>query len=112
MFCVSSLTSSALVDMGDALLPKYAPNTMAPPRITESAPSTEPEVMLITPIVAAVPNTVPVSIETPIFRAAMTNRINGTKCIFPAAQGMVPLNITVVKLTISEYNTVKMRALR
>lgn len=54
MFCVSSLTSSALVDMGDALLPKYAPDTMAPPRITESAPSAETEVMLITPIVAAV----------------------------------------------------------
>lgn len=81
---VSSLTSSALVDMGDALSPKYAPDTIAPPRSTGSAPIAIPIVMLITPMVAAVPKAVPVSSETPQFSIKlMSTTVLG--CISDAA---------------------------
>src|SRR5574344_2225403 len=51
----------ALVDMGEQRSPKKAPPRMAPPRYTGLMPITLPILMVMTPIVAAVPKEVPVS---------------------------------------------------
>ncbi len=57
-------TRRALVETGDMRSPTYAPERMAPPMSTGSTPIVTPIVMQITPMVAAVPNDVPVSSES------------------------------------------------
>ena len=61
---VSVLTRIALVDIGEHLSPKYEPARTAPPVRRVFISIACPIVAHITPIVAAVPNAVPVSTET------------------------------------------------
>ncbi len=58
--CVTTRTSKALVESGEQRSPKYAPESTAPPQTNASAPIEFASVMHTTPIVAAVPNAVPV----------------------------------------------------
>ena len=75
---VSSLTSSALVETGEQRSPKYTPESIAPPSSTGSMPIEMPTLTQMVPIVAAVPNAVPVSIETPQFsKNVISSRISG-----------------------------------
>ena len=57
---VRVLTSRALVDMGEQRSPKYAPASTAPPASSSFAPMERAMVMHTTPMVAEVPNDVPV----------------------------------------------------
>ena len=61
---VVSATKSALVETGEQRSPKKAPDRTAPPISRISTPSALPIAEQITPIVAAVPNEVPVRYET------------------------------------------------
>ena len=75
---VSPLTSSALVETGEQRSPKYTPESIAPPSSTGSMPIEMPTLTQMVPIVAAVPNAVPVSIETPQFsKNVISSRISG-----------------------------------
>ena len=75
---VSSLTSSALVETGEQRSPKYTPESIAPPSSTGSMPIEMPTLTQMVPIVAVVPNAVPVSIETPQFRRnVISSKISG-----------------------------------
>ena len=61
---VMSAISSALVDTGEHLSPKKIPDITAPPVSTGESPSAFPAVIEITPMVAALPNDVPVRNDT------------------------------------------------
>ena len=90
---VSSLTKSALVENGEQRSPKKAPERMAPPRSSGLAPAETPMAMQMTPMVAAVPNEVPVSTESAQFNRNETSRITSGRKSFAAWQminGIVP----------------------
>ena len=72
---VMSATRRALVDTGEHLSPKKMPERMAPPVRAGLMPRALPMVMHITPIVATLPNDVPVRKDIKEFmrNAAMRN---------------------------------------
>ena len=59
---------SALVDIGEQRSPKKAPPKIAPPRYTGLIPITLPILIVITPMVAAVPKEVQVKSESRQFK--------------------------------------------
>jgi hypothetical protein len=67
-------TSNALVDTGEHLSPKKAPDNTAPPVSIGLTPIVEPMEAQITPIVAEVPNDVPVRTESPLLRRKVIRR--------------------------------------
>ena len=75
---VTEATRIALLESGEHLSPKKQPEITAPPLITGLTPAVPAIVILITPIVAAVPNEVPVIKETRQFiKKMVTIRIDG-----------------------------------
>lgn len=77
---VSVATRSALVDMGEHLSPKYAPDKIAPPVSQSGTPKFSAIAAQMTPIVAAVPNAVPIKVEmSPQSQNVMSKIIAGEK---------------------------------
>jgi len=67
-------TRSALVDTGEHLSPKNMPDNTAPPVKTGLTFIAAPKDAQITPIVAALPKDVPVSIDIPLFNKKVIRR--------------------------------------
>ena len=71
---VNSATSSALVDTGEQRSPTKMPERTAPPMRLPSMPRLRPIVAQMTPIVAAEPSAVPVSVEIAPHRRKVISR--------------------------------------
>jgi hypothetical protein len=108
---VSSLTKSALVDIGEQRSPKKTPERMAPPRKAGSKPIAFPIAIVMTPMVAADPKAVPVKKETKQFkRNVITRKKEGSISpkeseimagIVPAARHkavIIPINRKTIKI--------------
>ena len=86
-------TSRALVDTGEHLSPKKAPDKTAPPVSIGLTPIVEPMEAQITPIVAEVPKDVPVRTESPLLRRKVIRRKTDGRIRVEALEtmkGMVP----------------------
>ena len=79
---VSVATSAALDDMGEQRSPKKLPERMAPPMRAGLTPMAVPMAMQMTPMVAAVPNELPMSIDMPQHK----RKVAGTRVVGEAGK--------------------------